>query len=1036
MGFSSEIKDFIAGFKAGQGFWDARERRAASAQRRENTRQPTEDEISRQPGIPVNDGELPRTSSNSPGASPAKGEIAWGEAAPEQRALLNTIAGPESAGQYNVIYGGQKFDDYSKHPGQYVTITSGPNKGQKSSAAGKYQFLESTWNDIASRHNLPDFSPENQDKAAWLLASENYGRIAGRSLTNDLKSGDAATLENIGKTLRGTWTSLPGGIEQGQDANTFVSTYNNYLQSGGGQVASAPSPQPQQADNTPFEENEDYGDTGEEEDEDMAFSSPRGEAIPVEEIAMDQLIPAGAPRVEDENYGAQPALFAATGGAIPEPDKYNPGRDITVIPSNKPTSGFVPRRVGDPGPMPTTAPGARTASQMKFDAARAAQAVPPVAPAPAAQTPGKYPTVTGFTEDQLSALTTDQLKSFANSPNDASRGQPWEVEGGRQLHNISMKQLPLRRQYTTQQLGELQNYALARMRDEGIDFMPLGKRNVRAGAHSMAFERGGMVDPNYWEEAMENANDPKTTSKGDRLPEGKVGKSQREPEKLEVQRKREAEEAEATKPTWADKKPIGTGYTGRRAELLRPAPETNPAMVGPNTNTPAMSGAAIPDDSGRDIEDRQFAGTPPADPVTPSSAPTPPARPAPVDSAAAPLAGNRGAHSTQPTRTAIPEAGSAPARAHPQQGQRERGESLVPSGNQRMKLRPKPKLLQDVNSGVHGGLMFLQEVFGLGGPREGVPTPQGANQTDQGIRRMASGEGRATPEEIKQIDDIVDPDRRMSEGDRQMERMAKMTQWYLSRGRKRDAQATAGSLLLYAADRFSKLGSAAAAGLRAYEQSGDPADLERTTQYLEQAYQLIPDGGSFDLSLDQSGKWVNATRTGPDGEKKVFKVDSSILPELVQGAMDKSLYWREVMALGNPQRAAALNNRENAAINRAGQEQATIRREGRSEERQIRKEGRAEGTQLRKEERAQMRKDDDRRYTRGENDRQRGENDKAIKGRMDYQDQLTRKRKADEERALMGEEAGPPAKYPNARFDRNLGVWLDKNQDGKFVPVE
>ena len=142
-----------------------------------------------------------------------------------QRALLDTISGPESGGRYDVMYGGGKFSDYSQHPGVGHTILTGPNAGQTSSAAGRYQFLGSTWNDIAKRYDLPDFSPQNQDLGAYYLAKERYGG----NLDEALQSGDPNTIANIGRSLRGTWTSLPGGIEQGTTADKFVNTYNSAL---------------------------------------------------------------------------------------------------------------------------------------------------------------------------------------------------------------------------------------------------------------------------------------------------------------------------------------------------------------------------------------------------------------------------------------------------------------------------------------------------------------------------------------------------------------------------------------------------------------------------------------------------------------------------------------------------------------------------------------------------------------------------------------------------------------------------------------
>lgn len=137
---------------------------------------------------------------------------------PEARRLLDAIAGSESAGRYDVMYGGGRFDPALGHPRTAVPITSGPNKGKTSSAAGRYQFLGSTWDDVAQRAGLPDFSPENQDLGAWFLANEEYKRDTGRDLQSDLAAGRTA---DVARSLRDVWTSLPGGIEQGQTGERF-----------------------------------------------------------------------------------------------------------------------------------------------------------------------------------------------------------------------------------------------------------------------------------------------------------------------------------------------------------------------------------------------------------------------------------------------------------------------------------------------------------------------------------------------------------------------------------------------------------------------------------------------------------------------------------------------------------------------------------------------------------------------------------------------------------------------------------------------
>lgn len=168
---------------------------------------------------------------------------------PYQRALLDTIAGPESAGRYNVMYGGKRFSDYSDHPRVAVPIKSGPNVGKTSSAAGKYQFLGSTWDQYKKKLGLPDFSPQSQDQAAWALAKDSYGG----NLDAVLQSGDPKAIAQVGTKLRNIWTSLPGGIEQGTNTSRFVQTFqNNLVNPGKALPQSATSPMMMGAKNPNF----------------------------------------------------------------------------------------------------------------------------------------------------------------------------------------------------------------------------------------------------------------------------------------------------------------------------------------------------------------------------------------------------------------------------------------------------------------------------------------------------------------------------------------------------------------------------------------------------------------------------------------------------------------------------------------------------------------------------------------------------------------------------------------------------------------
>jgi muramidase (phage lysozyme) len=147
------------------------------------------------------------------------------------RGLLDSIAATEADG-YDRIYGkGGRLTDFSDHPRKAVRIESGPNKGRTSSAAGRYQFLGSTWDEQRKRLGLSDFGPRSQDMAALDLAMRNYKTKTGRDLAADLQSGDPSRVNNVGRALSGTWTSLPSGIEQNgrYGKGTFYDTYTKRM---------------------------------------------------------------------------------------------------------------------------------------------------------------------------------------------------------------------------------------------------------------------------------------------------------------------------------------------------------------------------------------------------------------------------------------------------------------------------------------------------------------------------------------------------------------------------------------------------------------------------------------------------------------------------------------------------------------------------------------------------------------------------------------------------------------------------------------
>lgn len=137
------------------------------------------------------------------------------------RAFLDTIGYAEGTGDsYNIIFTFARFSSYADHP-RLIKCSY----GLCSDAAGRYQFLSTTWDNLANRLGLPDFSPESQDRAAVLLLKDAgvYGTVSGISNFDDFSYAAYA----VGRT----WASFPGS-PYGQpkySASTLYSKFKEYL---------------------------------------------------------------------------------------------------------------------------------------------------------------------------------------------------------------------------------------------------------------------------------------------------------------------------------------------------------------------------------------------------------------------------------------------------------------------------------------------------------------------------------------------------------------------------------------------------------------------------------------------------------------------------------------------------------------------------------------------------------------------------------------------------------------------------------------
>lgn len=156
---------------------------------------------------------------------------------PYIRALMRTISAGEAnlLYPYHVIYTGKYIKDLSNHPNLCIRIVRGPNRGKCSTAAGRYQILNKTWDEKASKYHPQSygilswkkysFEPEYQDTVIynWLNDSQAWGV----DISQLLKQGK---IEEVLRLLSPTWTSLGYGIEDNSMTEYLPKIYQNMLE--------------------------------------------------------------------------------------------------------------------------------------------------------------------------------------------------------------------------------------------------------------------------------------------------------------------------------------------------------------------------------------------------------------------------------------------------------------------------------------------------------------------------------------------------------------------------------------------------------------------------------------------------------------------------------------------------------------------------------------------------------------------------------------------------------------------------------------
>jgi muramidase (phage lysozyme) len=173
--------------------------------------------------------------------APAQPEVKAADMEPHQKAFLNAVASGESpGGAYNARYNGDTpatFASYDAHPNVPV-----PGSEGLSTAAGRYMFTKSTWDDYGGGK----IDPATQDKRAWQLAVDRYKDTTGGDLNKELQANGFTP--DIAKALSPTWTSFRNPTNAIATYNDSYGRYTQPQDTASAVPADVPLPPPRPAD--------------------------------------------------------------------------------------------------------------------------------------------------------------------------------------------------------------------------------------------------------------------------------------------------------------------------------------------------------------------------------------------------------------------------------------------------------------------------------------------------------------------------------------------------------------------------------------------------------------------------------------------------------------------------------------------------------------------------------------------------------------------------------------------------------------------
>jgi muramidase (phage lysozyme) len=112
--------------------------------------------------------------------------------------MIRYAEGTASSDGYRIMFTSRRFSSFYDHPRQ-MNCSAFRGRRLCSTAAGAYQFLDTTWDSIARRIGATDFGPGWQDRAATEL-------VRGSGALADIEAGN---IERAISRTAGIWASFP-----------------------------------------------------------------------------------------------------------------------------------------------------------------------------------------------------------------------------------------------------------------------------------------------------------------------------------------------------------------------------------------------------------------------------------------------------------------------------------------------------------------------------------------------------------------------------------------------------------------------------------------------------------------------------------------------------------------------------------------------------------------------------------------------------------------------------------------------------------